>query len=103
MFTGEDPSEELLDELGTIQRYMRDGYPDEVDSWLIARKPVPWRGAIHLDGSGSLHHQYGAGLPRVFIVRPDNYLGFRSLGTEALPVLEFLGTFFDAEPKLPAV
>ena len=50
------------------------------------------------DPDGQIHYRYGAGLPCAYILRPDNYVSFRTLGTHPLPILDHLGTLLSAEP-----
>lgn len=98
LFAGESPGEETLEQFTTLARYMRDGYGPDVSTVLVVRRPIGWDGPVLHDVDGSMHHRYGAGVPAVFVLRPDRYIGFRSLGAEPLPVLEYFGTLFDAEP-----
>ena len=44
-----------------------------------------------LDGEQSLHHRYGADTACLYLVRPDGYVGFRSLP----PQLERLQGYLD--------
>jgi 2-polyprenyl-6-methoxyphenol hydroxylase-like FAD-dependent oxidoreductase len=98
MFTGEEPSGEVLEQFASIDRYMATGYAGEVEAWLVSRGRVPWRGNKILDDTAGIHRAYGAGLPCVYVIRPDNYVGFRSLGAQPLPVLGYLAAVFDSDP-----
>ena len=99
MFAGEQPVGEDLRGFGNIERYMREGYPGDVSAFLVARAAVPWSGPLIGDASGTAHHRYGAGLPCVYVIRPDGYVGFRSLSSDPLPVLEFFGRTFQPVPE----
>ena len=99
MFAGEHPEAEDLRSFGNIERYMREGYAGDVTAFLIARAAAPWNGAVIEDSSGTAHHRYGVGLPCVHVIRPDGYLGFRSLSPDPLPVLEFFGRIFEPVPE----
>ena len=74
---------------------MREGYPEDVRTILITRAEINWEGEQILDLSGSLHHRYGAGLPCVYVIRPDRYVGCRALNTDPMPVLEYFGRLFE--------
>ena len=83
---------------GNIDRYMREGYPDEVKTYLVARSDVEWQGNKVLDLDGKAHHAYATGVPSVYVIRPDGYVGFRSLSSDPLPLLEHLNRVY--EPPL---
>ena len=98
LFAGGHPKEEEMRGFGNIGRYMREGYPDEVKTYLVARSAVEWEGDKVLDLDGNAHHAYGTGVPCVYVIRPDGYVGFRSLSSDPLPLLEHLNRVY--EPPL---
>ena len=95
LFTGENPDKDDLRGFANIARYMRDGYPDEVTTHLIARRTALWDGPSIADPDGHAHHAYSAGVPCVYLVRPDGYIGFRSLTADPLPLLEHLNRVYE--------
>ena len=95
MFAGEHPDKEDLRAFKNIDRYMRDGYGSEISTHLIARTEMPWSGSMILDHDGAVHHAYGAGVPCVYLIRPDGYVGFRSLSADPLPLLEYLNRVYE--------
>lgn len=99
LFTAEHPQEDDLRGFENIARYMRDGYPQEVCTWLVARADLPWNGLKLIDGDGQAHHAYSAAVPCVYLIRPDGYVGFRSLSSDPLPLLEHLNRVY--EPGIP--
>ena len=103
MFTGEHPSAEEMRGFENTCRYMREGYPDDVETIVVSRGPINWPGTTVLDLGGTVHHRYGAGLPCVYILRPDRYVGFRALSAEPMPVLEYFQLMFEARVNTAAV
>ena len=99
LFPGEEPEGLVLDDFRTTLRYMTDGYPHNVVTYLVPRVPTSWMGRVLDDPDGQIHYRYGAGLPCAYILRPDNYVSFRTLGTHPLPILDHLGTLLNAEPS----
>ena len=96
LFAGDHPEPEDLLGFANIARYMRDGYPDEVTAYLVARSEVEkWVFRCVPDSDGSTHHAYAAGVPCVYLIRPDGYVGFRSLSADPLPLLEFLNRVYE--------
>jgi len=89
MFTGEQPSSEDLRGFENTARYMREGYAEGVQTILVSRSAIDWPGETIVDLGGAIHHRYGAGLPCVYILRPDRYVGFRALSAEPMPVLQY--------------
>jgi 2-polyprenyl-6-methoxyphenol hydroxylase-like FAD-dependent oxidoreductase len=106
MFTSEHPGEEDLRGFENIERYMRGGYSAEVTSYLISRSDLPWPGPLVMDADGAAHHTYSAGVPCLYLIRPDGYIGFRSLGSDPLPLLEYLNRVYEPpmeDVALPAM
>ena len=80
---------------------MRDGYGPYAQAILVGMRDTGWQGAFVKDTAATVHHRYGAGVPSVYVIRPDGYIGFRGLGSDPLPVLEYFGKIFEpvAEPS----
>lgn len=95
LFTGAHPDPEDLRGFANIDRYMRQGYPDEVATHLVTRQDIEWEGSKILDAGGSIHRAYAAAVPCVYLIRPDHYVGFRSLTSDPLPLLEHLNRVYE--------
>jgi hypothetical protein len=95
MFASERSGPEDLRGFENIVRYMRDGYAGGVAAHLIAPGNPPWHGPIEYDSAGAAHETYGAGVPCVYVIRPDGYIGFRSLSSDPLPLLEHLNRVYE--------
>jgi 2-polyprenyl-6-methoxyphenol hydroxylase-like FAD-dependent oxidoreductase len=90
--TGDAPSPLDLCELG---RVLADEYPRLLLPHLIlpaaraAEDPgagtARWR-----DPEGAVHHRYGADSPCLYLIRPDGYVAYRSLGIDTVPLLQYL-------------
>ncbi len=98
LFTGEHPEPEDLRGFANIDRYMRDGYAGEVRTCLVAMRDLEWGGSKIVDADGIAHHQFSAGVPCVYLIRPDGYVGFRSLGADPLPLLDHLNRVYEPAP-----
>ncbi len=90
LFTGAQPGAGELRDLANIERYMREGYGDEIRTYLIARREAAWAGLKVEDPEGRIHEAYAGALACVYLIRPDGYVGFRSLSSDPLPLLEYL-------------
>ncbi len=101
LFTGEHPAAEDLRGFTNIDRYMRQGYPDEIVTYLVARIGVDWEGSKIVDTDGGIHRSYSAGVPCLYLIRPDGYVSFRSLSADPLPLIEHLNRVY--EPPMPEV
>ena len=95
LFAAEHTEKEDVRGFQNIERYMRDGYGSEISTHLIARTEMSWSGPMILDHDGAAHHAYGAGVPCVYLIRPDGYVGFRSLSADPLPLLEYLNRVYE--------
>jgi hypothetical protein len=68
-----------------IDLFVRHRYNDLVHSYLVLSKqvePVRVEANVLLDFKGELAERYG-NTPAFYLVRPDGYVAFRSLATEA--------------------
>jgi hypothetical protein len=99
LFTAEHVDEEQMRNFENIFRYMRDGYPEDVITYLVVRGDVDWPGPKIHDEDGNAHHGYAAGVPCLYLIRPDGYVGFRSLSTDPLPLLEHLNRIYEPPMK----
>jgi hypothetical protein len=43
-----------------------------------------------IDRDGSLHRRYGAVAPVLYVIRPDDYIGFRAAVPNDVPLAEYL-------------
>jgi 2-polyprenyl-6-methoxyphenol hydroxylase-like FAD-dependent oxidoreductase len=73
-------------------------YP-QLKKGLVVRSPQdapeePWSGEILVDASGKLHERYGALRPCMYLVRPDKYIGMRSLCMKSRYVKNYLKHIF---------
>src|SRR5262249_20289074 len=70
--------------LEAIGKSVREKYGHLVSAHLIiAGEDVPegltWDGSLLLDVKEAVHNRYGADISCLYLVRPDGYVGFRSL------------------------
>jgi len=58
---------------------------------VAADNPLPdtWDGILVIDEEGHLHRRYGAERACLYLVRPDGYVGFRSLPPDAEAVQDY--------------
>jgi 2-polyprenyl-6-methoxyphenol hydroxylase-like FAD-dependent oxidoreductase len=88
---------EACQRLVTIADRVRAQYARLIDIHLVmahAVKPLEWDEPILLDPHGEMHHRYGARHQCLYLVRPDDYIGFRSQPAEAEELLKYLGRIF---------
>jgi 2-polyprenyl-6-methoxyphenol hydroxylase-like FAD-dependent oxidoreductase len=84
-------------ELQAVAERVRSRYGRWIDIHLVMFHPVQplsWEGPLLLDADGEMHHRYGARYQCLYLVRPDDYIGFRSQPAEVEPLLEYLGRIF---------
>lgn len=93
LFTGTDSAE---DELGvSLVQTLADQMGDLVRSYRIVsdeRPDVNEQPDIKtlVDRDGMLHKRYGALMPVLYLVRPDDYIGFRGAVSNDVPLREYL-------------
>jgi 2-polyprenyl-6-methoxyphenol hydroxylase-like FAD-dependent oxidoreductase len=98
LFAGTDATA-ATDAVGDLLGVARAVDADLVRPYLVVpdRSTVPEsvdeRGdvTVLVDDDGRLHDQYGATAPALYLLRPDDYVGFRSGSTRTAPLLAYLG------------
>lgn len=95
MFAGDNPSDETMRGFENIERYMRQGYAEEVASYLVVKTELNWDGESIFDRGGDVYRSYSATVPCLYLIRPDGYIAFRSLSADPLPLLEYLNQVYE--------
>jgi hypothetical protein len=60
---------------------------------IAGDEPPPelaWDGAVLCDSEHVVHQRYGADSPCLYLIRPDGYIGFRSLSAKSAHLREYL-------------
>ena len=101
LFTGETPSSHTYSQLYDIAVAVHSEYGDYVDVNLISSEEEPtceldFPGKRFSDPEYASHSRYGAGVPCLYLIRPDSYVGFRSQP----PELEGVDQYFKKILKL---
>jgi 2-polyprenyl-6-methoxyphenol hydroxylase-like FAD-dependent oxidoreductase len=91
LFTGVDPSADVVAELGKISAAVESRFPQLVASHTIAREPSA--GVSLTDGVLAVHRRYAAAAPTLYLIRPDGYVSYRSQPAEASGLLAHLGKY----------
>lgn len=104
LFTGESASAKEIRGLKRIAREIREDYGNCVDvRYIIAKSvnPVSFLAETSNNGTGTLidihgeaHERYAATAPCLYLVRPDGYIGYRSLPADLEDLLTYLNTVF---------
>jgi hypothetical protein len=53
-------------------------------------RALAWEGKVLYDSEHVLHQRYGADAPCLYLIRPDGYIGFRSLPARSTYLREYL-------------
>jgi hypothetical protein len=84
IFSGltDSPPWQALVELGTGIQVQ---YQAQIQPYIISlEQPPALNGGGHIvhDSNGSIHRSYAAWRPSLYLIRPDNYVGYRRLGID---------------------
>src|SRR5262249_45412098 len=82
-----------------VGELVRERFRDRIDAHLVLHPDAPadglrWGGDRLADPAGHLHHRYGAEAPTLYLIRPDGYVGYRSLPPDAGKLTAYLGRVF---------
>jgi 2-polyprenyl-6-methoxyphenol hydroxylase-like FAD-dependent oxidoreductase len=99
LFDGAAATEEGYARLSTIGDRVRDRYGAHVATYVVTpstEKPaaLAWDGPVVLDEGSVLHRHFGAGSECLYLIRPDGYVGFRSLPADEAKLFEHLEAIF---------
>lgn len=76
----------------TLIAELKHSLSDRFAAYLIAsdeKHPLieKWKGSVIFDRSGALRHTYGVSHSSLYLIRPDNYIAYRSYGLD-LPIFQ---------------
>ncbi len=99
LLSGERPSPDIYHGLTDTAKAIRDRFQQQVDTYLvIAASQIPndltWDGDTFIDRGKMLHQQYQAKTARIYLIRPDGYVAFRSAGFGGGYVTAYLERLF---------
>jgi 2-polyprenyl-6-methoxyphenol hydroxylase-like FAD-dependent oxidoreductase len=99
LFDGAAPTEEGYARFARIGERVRDRYGAHIATYVVTpsvKKPdaLAWDGPLVLDEGNILHRHFGAGSECLYLIRPDGYVGYRSLPADEAKLFEYLGSIF---------
>jgi hypothetical protein len=85
--------------LEAILQLIANRYATRIATFLVARgdarpEGIPWEGPVLFDVSERLHHRYGATAECLYLLRPDGYVGYRSLPVDVGKFQAYLERIF---------
>lgn len=99
LLAGARTSSSGMKDLAKIAKFVLEKYPDLIKVHLIAEDDGVWEDCPPLascfsDPELSLHHRYGAASECLYLIRPDGYIGFRSLPADRGSLADYLKQMF---------
>jgi hypothetical protein len=97
VFTGRQPTPERVRQLAELSAQAEVESGGLIRSRLVRPADVPGPNGGMVDQDGEAHHLYGARYECLYLVRPDEYVGFRSQPAEREPLREYLARIFKGQ------
>ena len=99
LFTGAKPTTTTFESLSQIGSEVEQHFGNKIVPHLVihgTEKPsaLQWNGSLLLDPDGNFHHRYGAHFNCLYLIRPDNYIGFRSQPAKFEPLFKHCDRIF---------
>jgi hypothetical protein len=90
VFTGRQPTTERVSHLTEVAAQTEGESGGLIRPRVVRPADVPGPDGGLVDRDGEAHHVYGARYERLYLVRPDGYVGFRGQPAEKGPLREYL-------------
>jgi hypothetical protein len=97
MFAGQEPDQErsAIEDVLKLARQRE----TQIKTWLVVRGDVggpsiAWEGPVLHDHRGGLHRRFGARGACLYLIRPDVYLGYRSMPPDSAKLATYLERIF---------
>jgi 2-polyprenyl-6-methoxyphenol hydroxylase-like FAD-dependent oxidoreductase len=108
LFSGPEPAPSTLAHLTTLAQGMRDTHGEALQVYCIvngATVPTELAGqsGVLLDAEGAVHHRYQADLSCLYLIRPDDYIGFRSRPADGAALETYLARIFRSSQRVGTV
>jgi 2-polyprenyl-6-methoxyphenol hydroxylase-like FAD-dependent oxidoreductase len=98
LFAGSQATDATYRHLQTIADTIAQRHGHTIATHLVVPHAVPpqlqGRGDLLVDSRGELHHQYGARIDSLYLLRPDGYVGFRSQPADGEALQLYLARMF---------
>ena len=99
IFTGKEPEDVELKEIGPIYDLITGDYKSLIEPHLILgsrelKAKLPEIASTWLDEGLQMHRDFGAAKASLYLVRPDCYIAFRNQPASASDLTEYLSTIF---------
>ncbi|MGH2586596.1 MAG: FAD-dependent monooxygenase [Dehalococcoidia bacterium] len=103
-----DPQPELRRTLEQIASQTRERYGDWIETYLVVPGAEPpkdfdWKGQILFDTENVAHNRYGAAGECLYLIRPDKFVGYRSLPPDWDKLAKYLESRVFKRVKAPAM
>ena len=99
LFAGPHADQSELTHLASIANQINSKFSRNAVTYLVLPANLPdapdWNGQIIMDREEALHRAYHAAGSCAYVIRPDGYLGYRSLPADAQRLIEFLKAIFN--------
>jgi len=108
LFGGTHPTAEDYDHLENLAKEVQENYAELIAVHMViaGQEPPPelaWDGSMLYDNERIVHQRYGADSSCLYLIRPDGYIGFRSLPANSIYLLSYLkGQLFAGKREVMA-
>lgn len=93
VFTGSNPSEEILEKINDLQKSLANQYPDLIKAYIVHKEPLKTFASSIVDTNWVIHASYRVKSPAIYIIRPDTYIAYYSENLDIQSIEKFLRTY----------
>ena len=99
LLSGKQTNSQSYKQLVEIGQIINTKYVKHITTQLVIADTAPpanlnWYGSILMDKQHYLHTKYDVGYSRLYLVRPDWYIGFRGHSSDSHNLLAYLASIF---------
>ena len=93
LFAGSNPTQEILDKINLLQKFLENQYPDLIKSYIVHKEQLGSSNTSVVDINLAIHEAYHIKKPAIVIIRPDTYIAYYSEDLNIESIDKFFRTY----------
>jgi hypothetical protein len=78
LFSGLEPQQTEQEMIVALQKKLNQAFSGVVQTFIVAREEVTGVDSVIFDKHAAIHKRYHVNTPAIYVIRPDNVIGFHA-------------------------